>query len=49
MCKEVINTVVWSSEQQKGHAVQDKWPIHSSVSTQWIVLEEAGGRENWVD
>lgn len=26
MGKGVINTAVWSSEQQRGHAVQDKWP-----------------------
>lgn len=33
----------------EGHAAEDKWPVRSSVSTHWIVLEEAGGRENWVD
>lgn len=49
MRKEVINTAVWSSEQQRGHVAQDKRPVHSSVSTHWNVLEEAGGQENWVD
>lgn len=33
MGDKVINTAVWSVEQQTGHVAQDKWPVRSSVST----------------
>ena len=33
MGDKVINTAVWSTEQQTGHVAQDKWPVRSSVST----------------
>lgn len=33
----------------EGHAAEDKWPVRSLVSTQWTVLEKAGGGDNWAD
>lgn len=47
--KILKNLGVWSSAQQKGHGAEDKWSVHSSVSTHWIAVEGGGGRENWVD